>query len=563
MTLVRSIGQVSARILDTDEINELPWAGWHALGKHREKHYMAYYRDLHEWLDLLDSRGFLRRIDSPIDKDTEMHPLVRLQFRGQKEADRKAWLFENVVDLKGNKYDIPVALSVMAPNRAVYALGMGVASAGEIPDKWTHAQTHPIPPRTVSSGPCQELVFEGQALLDAGGVGMLPVPISTPGFDSAPFLSSGHWITKDPQTGDFNIGTYRGQIKSPTRIGCFAVPYQDISVHWSKAKALGKPLEAAIVIGCAPNVSYVSTTRLEREYWVAGGIAGEPVDVVQCRTVDVLVPAHSEIVIEGIIPTDEFEPEGPFGEFTGYMASRETDKFLDVTCITRKRNAIYQAFLSQFPPSESSVLRGVGQEGKLFKLLTVDHGMKGILEVALPEAAGGHGVCVIRMDTSFGEDPMKALKIITTLPRDHPKIIIAVDKDVDPRDADSVNWAMSFSMQPLRAAEIREAVSVALDFSLAPPQSRSEASAMKGSSILIDATRKWSFPPTSLPRKEFMEKARSLWQRLGLPEIQLKVPWYGYDLGYWTQEDAEDAERALRGEHYVTGELRKAKRTRV
>ena len=90
---------------------------------------MAYYRDLHEWLNFLDSRGYLRRISQPINKDTEMHPLVRCQFRGLQEADRKGWLFDNVVDVTGRRYDIPVALAVMAPNRLVYALGMGVSSA--------------------------------------------------------------------------------------------------------------------------------------------------------------------------------------------------------------------------------------------------------------------------------------------------------------------------------------------------------------------------------------------------------------------------------------------------
>jgi len=167
------------------------------------------------------------------------------------------------------------------------------------------------------------------------------------------------------------------------------------------------------------------------------------------------------------------------------------------------------------------------------------------------------------MAKSAGEDPMKALRIIADQPRVPPKILIAVDEDVDARDADSVNWAMSFCMQPRRAAEIRETViSTVLDFSLTPPESRSEVSTIKGSAILIDATRRWSFPPTSLPKKEFMEKAQSLWQQLGLPAIQLKSPWYGYDLGCWSQEDIEDAERALRGEHYLTGELREKHRVR-
>jgi 4-hydroxy-3-polyprenylbenzoate decarboxylase len=522
---------------------------------------MGYFRNLRQWLEFLDSRGMLRRIDKQFNKDTEIHPLVRLQFRGLAEADRKGWLFDNIVDVTGRKYDMPVALAVMAPTRQVYAWGMGVNTPEEVSAKWAHAQAHAIAPRVVNSAPCQELVYEGKALLEAGGAGMLPVPISTPGFDSAPFLTAGHWVTKDPETGDFNFGTYRGQIKSPTRIGLFAFPYQDISTHWNKARALGRPLEAAIVIGCTPNLSYCSTSRVQQEYLVAGGIAGEPLDLVRCRSIDVLVPAESEIVIEGIIPTDAIEPEGPFGEFTGYMAHREPDKFLNVTCITRKRDSIYQAFLSQFPPSESSVLRGVGQEGRFYTMLTVEHGMKGILDVSLPEAAGGHGVCVIRMDKSAGTDPMQAMRIIAEVPRGAPKILIAVDEDVDPRDMDSVSWAMSYRMQPHRAVEIREIwMSTGLDFSLAPPESRDQAKSMKGSAILIDATRQWKYPPTSLPAKEFMDAAQVRWKELGLPPLKIKKPWFGYDLGVWGREDVEDAERALRGEHYKTGEIRQAQR---
>ncbi|HEX9442481.1 MAG TPA: UbiD family decarboxylase [Candidatus Binatia bacterium] len=524
---------------------------------------MPYYRDLHEWLAALESRGYLNRVGRAIDKDTEMHPLARLQFRGLPERERKGWLFENVRDARGRAYDMPVALAVMAPSRAVYALGMGVASPEAIPAKWAEAQTHPIPPRIVSSGPCQELVFEGRALEEAGGAGMLPVPISTPGFDSAPFLSSGHWVTKDPETGDYNFGTYRGQIKSPARIGLFAFAYQDVSRHWNKARALGQPLEAAVVIGCTPNLSYCSTSRLPAaEYPIAGAIAGEPVELVRCRTVDLLVPARSEIVIEGILSTKEVEPEGPFGEFTGYMAHRAPDKFMDVTCITRRRDAIFQAFLSQFPPSESSVLRGVALEGLIYKILTVDRKMKGILEVALPDAAGSHGVGVVRLDRSAGVDPLAVLDVIADMPRAAPKILVAVDADIDARDADSVQWAMAYRMQPHRDIRIRDIkVSTALDFSLAPPSSREEAAAQRGSAVLIDATRKWDYPPVSLPRREFMEKARGIWRELGLPPLELKKPWFGYNLGSWSEEDQADAERALEGEHYATGEKRRAERT--
>jgi 4-hydroxy-3-polyprenylbenzoate decarboxylase len=527
---------------------------------------MAYYRNLREWLRTLEARGYLNRVDRPINKDTEMHPLARLQFRGLPEKDRKGWLFEKPTDVSGKSYEIPVALAVMAPSRFVYALGMGVGQPKEIVEKWSHAQTRPIPPGVVSSAPCQDMVYEGKTLLDAGGVGALPVPISTPGFDCAPFLSSGHWVSKDPKSGDHNFGTYRGQIKSPTRIGLFASPYQDVSQHWKKWRALGKPMEAAIVIGCTPNLSYCSTARLPiPEYPVAGGIAGEPVELVRCRTVDLLVPAESEIVIEGIIPTDELEPEGPFGEFTGYMAQRSMEKFMNVTCVTRKRDAVFQAFLSQFPPSESSVLRGVAMEGLIYKVLTVDHKMSGIVDVVLPQTAGSHGVCVAQLDKSKGAKPMEVLRAIADLPRATPKICIAVDEDIDPYDAESVNWAISYRMQPHRDIEIRETgISTTLDFSLAPPSEREEARkdapTLKASSILIDGTRKWVYPPTSLPRREIMERAQQLWRELKLPDLQLKKPWFGYNLGSWGEDDAADAERALRGEHYVTGSMRESAR---
>ena len=524
---------------------------------------MAYYRDLRSWLDTLESRGYLNRIATPINKDSEMHPLVRLQFRGLQEDQRKGWLFEKVTDVSGRTYDMSVALAVMAPNRSVYALGMGVNSAADVAGKWTEALSHPIPPQVISSAPCQEVIYEGRALDEVGGVGMLPVPISTPGYDSAPFLSSGHWVTNDPETGDINFGTYRGQIKSPTRIGLFAFPYQDVSKHWNKAQSMGKPLEAAIVIGCTPNLSYCSTSRLTvPEYTVAGGIAGAPVELVRCKTVDLLVPANSEIVIEGIIPTDQLEPEGCFGEFTGYMAHREPDKFMNVTCITHRRAPIFQAFLSQFPPSESSVLRGIGLESVITKLLTVEHKIKGILEVALPETAGSHGVCVIRMNKKEKTlKPMDALRVVAEMPRAAPKILIAVDEDVDPRDAEAVNWAMSYRMQPYRDIEIREtALSLGLDFSIAPPDSRGDVASMKSSAILIDATCKWAYPPTSLPQRPFMEKAQSIWEELGLPELKLKSPWFGINLGSWRPEDIEDAQRALQGEHYATGKIREGQR---
>jgi 4-hydroxy-3-polyprenylbenzoate decarboxylase len=143
---------------------------------------------------------------------------------------------------------------------------------------------------------------------------------------------------------------------------------------------------------------------------------------------------------------------------------------------------------------------------------------------------------------------MAALRLLADLPRAAPKILVAVDDDVEPGDAEAVNWAMSYRIQPHRDVEIRDAkTSTALDYSLAPPSNRTAAAAAKSSALLIDATRKWEYPPTSLPKREFMEKAAKIWRELCLPELHLKSPWFGSDLGSWSEENEADAGRATRG----------------
>ena len=145
--------------------------------------------------------------------------------------------------------------------------------------------------------------------MNGHGLDMLPVPISTPGFDNGPYLTSANWVTKDPDTGIFNIGNYRSQIKAPNRNGGLFLG-QHMGEHWRRCKAKGIPLEAAIVIGVVPAVAYAATSKLPYdfdEYRLAGGLAGEPIEVVRCQTVDLHVPATAEIVIEGKISTEWIE----------------------------------------------------------------------------------------------------------------------------------------------------------------------------------------------------------------------------------------------------------------
>jgi 4-hydroxy-3-polyprenylbenzoate decarboxylase len=527
---------------------------------------VAYYRDLREYLAALEANGKLQRVRARINKDTEMHPLVRLQFRGLEAADRKGWLFERVNDVRGREYDIPVAVGCLASSPQIYAIGMQ-CSVEEIAERWEQALVHPIPPRLVERGACQEVVHRGARLLERGGLDEFPIPISTPGFDNAPYTSASHVVTRDPQTGLRNFGNYRCMLKAPDRLGVFS--YQDMVRHWNRARALGQPLEVAVVIGTTPNLSYTAAGRVpsdQEEYAVAGALAGEPVALLKCVSVDLEVPAHAEIVIEGVIPTDELELEGPFGEYTGYMASRAPMMFINVTAITHRRDPIYNAFVSQYPPSESTVLRAISREAALRKFLAVDHGLKGVLDVALSEEVGAFPLLVVQVDQAQGAQPREILRALVGGGRFLAKTVVVVDEDIDPRDFGQVWHAIGWRAQPPRDVYVAPMILNSLDPSASPPgQDRSQRvfQAASGGALLIDATRKWPYPPVSLPSREYMERAIELWRELDLPPLQLRAPWYGQPGAWWTPEQAEEAELALQGRYYETGERFARQRARA
>src|SRR6266480_7385763 len=154
------------------------------------------YADLHEHLEALRKAGLLITVERPINKDTEMHPLVRWQFRGGiEDRDRRAFLFTYVTDSKGRKYDIPVVVGALAASREIYRLGMR-CELEKINETWTKALANPIAPRIVRDAPCQEIVIEGSELDQPGkGLDALPIPTSTPGWDIAPFTTLSQYIT--------------------------------------------------------------------------------------------------------------------------------------------------------------------------------------------------------------------------------------------------------------------------------------------------------------------------------------------------------------------------------
>ncbi|MDP2647291.1 MAG: UbiD family decarboxylase [Desulfobacterales bacterium] len=519
---------------------------------------MKYYKDLREYIAFLQSKGQLVTIHREINKDTELQPLVRCQFHGLQETERKAFLFDNCTDVQGRKYNGRVLAGAHAASTQIYAYAMNCRPE-QIPEKWEKARRRPIRTRRVESGPVQEEIHMGDGLLAHGGLEEFPIPIATPGFDNAPYFSAGNWISKDPDTGIYNMGNYRGMVKSPVKVGCDNLLPQHLRTHREKYKKKGAAtMPAAVVIGPTPNVGLVAVAKLPygvSELDVAGAIAGAPLEMVRCQTIDLEVPANAEIVIEGEIPTDILEREGPFGEYTGYIGRAKMNLLLNVTAITHRKNPIWNIFISQCPPSESSLMTRLGLENIFYNFLKHDLSVTNLRAVGFHEKGGGRQFCVISLEKPNQGDVWRTLNGAASLAPIHAKIIIVVDEDIDPRDMGSVVWALCFRMQPHRDLRVSPGKATSLDPSIVPPADiKGNTENPYGSALLIDATRKWDYYPVSLPKKEYMEHAARIWAEEGLPALNFKEPWFGYNLGFWNAEDEKEAELALKGQHYQTGE---------
>lgn len=523
------------------------------------------YPDLHDHIRRLAREGLLVVVDEPINKDTEMHPLVRWQFRGGvDEKNRKAFLFTQPVDSKGRKYDGAVLVAGLAASRDVYRVGMGMPLE-KIGPAWIRALAHPVRPRLVKSAPCHDIVILGDDLDKPGqGLDAIPVPISTPGWDNGPYLTAGHYITKDPETGIQNVGNYRGQIKSQRRLGMNpSVEIRPgILVHWEKYKAMGKRVPCAVVVGAPPAVSYCAVQKMPEhldELWVAGALAGAPINVVKAKTVDLLVPAEAEFVIEGFIHTDELEPEAPFGESHGYVNLKEYNAFMEVTAITRRRNPILTSFISQVTPSESSTIRRVAMEPVFLNFLQSTLGIRGVMRVSMHEPLTSVIALIaiqFKRDTPRTEI-WRALFGTAALHRYAGKWIVAINEDIDPENSDALFWAMSYRTQPQYDVKIHGPK----DAGHGPRGSRDDG---ESAAVLIDATLKGVFAPVALPKREYMENAKRIWERLGLGPLTPEPPWHGYDLGYWPADLAAEAALATKSEYFKTGaKAAKARRSDV
>ena len=366
----------------------------------------------------------------------------------------------------------------------------------EIGKAWIDAVNHPIKPvRDQHAAPCQEVVIKGDDLKKPdGGLKLLPVPISTPGFDAAPYFTATLCVTKDPESGIQNMGTYRAGLKATDRLGVRmasriggAGGYQ----HWLKHRKLKTPMPIAIVIGCAPVVVFTGPQKLAidmDEMGVAGALAGEPIRTVKCITVDLDVPADAELVIEGLIDPELLEPEGPFGESHGYIALEDYNMSMQVTAITHKKKPVFVSLISQVTPSESSVIKRVAYEPMFLVASARPARIKGIRGVSLHEPLSNVRP-VIFLKFAQGAPRTEVWRGIhgaSGLRADCGKIVVAVSDDIDPTNTNAVFWSMAYRANPVE------------DVHVVPHRSSGHGPksgrVTNDSSLLIDATLKAAVP---------------------------------------------------------------------
>jgi 4-hydroxy-3-polyprenylbenzoate decarboxylase len=358
------------------------------------------------------------------------------------------------------------------------------------------------------------------------------------------------------------MGTYRAALKATDRLVvrmATRVGGAGGYLHYQKHQMRGdKTMPCAIVLGCPPYVAFMGPQKLPigvDELDVAGGLAGAPINVVKAKTVDLLVPAEAEIVIEGLIDTEYCEPEAPFGESHGHVALEEYNMPMRVTAITHRRNPVIPSYISQVAPSESSVIKRVAYEPLFLAHLRDALGVRGVTRVTLHEPLTG--LLRVTMITYAKGTPKtevwRGLYGAAYFKGDCGKICIAVNEDIDPDNADALLWAMAYRMNPVEDVQV-------LAHRGQGHGPKREHDQEEDSTLLMDATMKGDMPPLALPKQEYMERAKAIWEELGLPALRPQPPWFGYSLGDWLPQWDAAAKRAVEGRWLENGTISERQR---
>jgi len=448
------------------------------------------FPDITSFISELERRKDLARISDAVSPNLEIAAVIDRACKSP--GGGPALVFE-----RPTGFQMPVAANLFGSMSRI-CLALGVDTLDDLAREIDEMTTPPMPkgfvdalkmlplvnrltdlmPKTVKDAPCQEVVRE-----DAG-LDELPILKTWPE-DGGPFITLPLVITRDPETGMRNIGTYRMQVYDRRTTAMHWQRHKGGAQHHRVAERLGKRLDVAVALGADPVLTYSATAPMPEgldELMLAGVIGKRRVELVKCRTVDLEVPANSQIVLEGYVEPGERRREGPFGDHTGLYSLADDFPVFHLTCVTMRRNPIYVTTVVGRPPMEDYYL---GKASERIFLPLIRKTLPEIVDMHFPAAGIFHNIVIVSIDKRYPGHARKIMSAFWGLGQlMFSKCIIVVDKDVNAQDEAEVAWIAGTHVDPSRDVVITTGPVDDLDDAAIYPAF--------GGKMGIDATRKWA-----------------------------------------------------------------------
>jgi 4-hydroxy-3-polyprenylbenzoate decarboxylase len=480
------------------------------------------FPDIQAFMAELERRKDLARISEPVSPDLEMAAVIDRVCKSP--GGGPALFFE-----KPTGHRMPVAANLFGSMSRI-CLALGVNHLDELAREIEELTTPPMPrgfldaikmmplvgrltdlmPKTVKDAPCQEIIRPD------GGLDELPILKTWPE-DGGPFITLPLVITRDPETGMRNIGTYRMQVYDRRTTAMHWQRHKGGAQHHRVAERLGKRLEVAVALGADPVLTYSATAPMPEgldELMLAGVLGKRRVEMVKCRTIDLEVPANSQIVLEGFVNPGERRREGPFGDHTGLYSLADDFPVFHLTCLTMRKHPVYVTTVVGIPPMEDFYL---GKASERIFLPLIRKTLPEIVDMHFPAAGIFHNLVFVSIDKRYPGHARKIMSAFWGLGQlMFSKCIVVVDKDVDVQNEAEVAWIAGTHVDPARDIEITRGPVDDLDDAALFPAF--------GGKMGIDATRKWpeegvtrAFPGKLTTTVAAREKAQRIWEKIKKP----------------------------------------------
>jgi len=480
------------------------------------------YSDLRDFIRALEKHGELKRIPFEVDPFLE---ITEFADRSVKSGG-PAFLFEKP---KGS--DIPVLINAFASERRMQ-IALEVSSVKEVADRISDFLEMRMPegligklkmlpklaemgaffPKVVSGGPCKDVIRRERFSLD-----YFPILHCWPE-DGGRFITLPMVFSKNPDTGKRNCGCYRLQVFDERTTGMHWQTHKQGAEHYRRLRAAGasKRLDIAVAIGADPATMYSAILPLPPdldEMMIAGFLRSKPVEMVKCETVDLEVPAESEIVLEGYVELGELRREGPFGDHTGFYSLDDDYPVFHITCVTHRKHPIYATTIVGPPPMEDFYM-GKAIERIFLPLMRLQ--LPEVRDIAMPAEGIFHNLILVSIRKSYPGHARKVMSAIWGLGQAmFSKVIVVVDEDVDVQNVREVAWKALNNIDPERD----------IQFVMGPIDSLDHSSRLPnyGSKMGVDATRKWReegftrpWPGVIRMSEDVQRRVDALWKRAGL-----------------------------------------------